>query len=91
MKSTSVKPLEPGGCKLGGVATASRASQNAVLKIEGNWIIGVYENDSKMTSSTRNASLGTANPEVHGSFAWKRFMEGEMATMQQHNIFRPFG
>jgi hypothetical protein len=71
----SIKPLKPGGCKLGGVATTSRASQNDGLKIEGNWIIGVYENDSKMTSSTRNASLGTTNPDVHGSFAWKRFME----------------
>ncbi len=28
-----------GGCKLGGVATASRASLNAGLKIEGNWIM----------------------------------------------------
>jgi hypothetical protein len=27
-----------GGCKLGGVVTASRASPNAGLKIEGNWI-----------------------------------------------------
>ncbi len=41
-----------GGYKLGGVAIASKASQNAGLKIEGNWITRVYENDSKMTSST---------------------------------------
>jgi hypothetical protein len=91
MKSTSVKPLELGGCKLGGVGTTSKTSQNVGLKIEGNWITGVYENDSKMMSSTRNASLGTANPNVHGSFAWKHFVEGEMATMQQRNIFRPLG
>jgi hypothetical protein len=57
-----------GGCKLGGVAIASKASQNAGLKIKGNWITRVYENDSKMTSSTQNASLGTTNPDVHGSF-----------------------
>ncbi len=61
------------------------------LKIEGNWITEVYENNSKMTSSTWNACLETANHDVHGSFAWKRFVEGEMATMQQHNIFRPLG
>jgi len=57
-----------GGCKLDGVAIASKAFQNARLKIEGNWITRVYENDSKMMSSTQNASLGTANLDVHGSF-----------------------
>jgi hypothetical protein len=35
------------------------------LNIEGNWIIEVYENNLKMMSSTRDASLETRNV-AHG-------------------------
>jgi hypothetical protein len=56
---------------LGGVATAS-GFVNVGLNIEGNWITEVYMNDLKMMSSTRNAFLGTVNPDIHGSFTWKR-------------------
>jgi hypothetical protein len=60
---------------------------NAGMNIERHWIIRVYKNNLKMMLNTQNASLGTANQDIHRSLIWKHLWK---ARWQQCNSFVSF-